>query len=80
MMNTIKEKMRSWPMWLAMAALIGFLVKTFGGIDISTTMNDFLNVLLPVLVGFGIVNNPNERKKFWYKSPHRSYDRLMGAF
>ena len=51
-------------MWLAMAALIGFLVKTFSGIDISATMNDFLNVLLPVLVGFGIVNNPNERKKF----------------
>lgn len=58
----LKEKLKSWPMWLAIAALIVFLVKTFTGIDISETLNGFLDVLLPVLVGFGIINNPNDRK------------------
>lgn len=60
-MNTLKEKLRSWPMWLAIAALVVFVVKTFAGVDISGTVNDLLNVLLPILVGFGIVNNPNSR-------------------
>ena len=58
--TSLKEKMKSWTMWLAIAALIVFLVKQFGGIDISDDMNGFLDVLLPVLVGFGIVNNPND--------------------
>ena len=57
----IKEKLKSWALWLALAALIVFLVKTFCGWDISEWMNDLLNVLLPVLVAFGVVNNPDVR-------------------
>lgn len=57
----IKEKLKSWALWLALAALIVFLVKTFAHIDISGWMNDFLNVLLPLLVAFGVVNNPDVR-------------------
>ena len=57
----MKEKLRSWALWVSMAALLVFCVKEFGGVDISATMNSFLNVLCPVLVGFGIVNNPNSR-------------------
>lgn len=60
----IKEKLKSWALWLALAALIVFLVKTFCGWDISDWMNDFLNVLLPVLVAFGVVNNPDVRDHF----------------
>lgn len=41
-----------------MAALITFCLKEFGGIDVSTRVDGLLNVLLPVLVGFGVVNNP----------------------
>jgi len=58
------EKLKSWPLWLAIASLIVFCVKEFAGIDISEGMNNFLNVLLPVLVGFGVVNNPNSRDSF----------------
>lgn len=58
--TSLKEKMKSWAMWVAIAALIVFLVKQFGGVDISDDMNGFLDVLLPVLVAFGIVNNPND--------------------
>lgn len=58
------EKLKSWPLWLAIAALIVFCVKEFTGIDISENVNGFLDVLLPVLLAFGIVNNPNDRKNF----------------
>lgn len=49
---------KSWALWLAIVSLIVFLVKEFTGIDISEQVDGFLNVLLPVLVGFGVVNNP----------------------
>ena len=57
----MKEKLRSWALWVSMAALVVFCAKEFGGVDISYTVDGLLNVLCPVLVGFGIVNNPNSR-------------------
>ncbi len=57
----MKEKLRSWALWVSMAALVVFCAKEFGGVDIADTVDGFLNVLCPVLVGFGIVNNPNSR-------------------
>lgn len=54
----MQNRLKSPALWTAIAALIIFCVKEFVGIDISDTINGFLNVLLPVLVGFGIVNNP----------------------
>ena len=57
----MKEKFKSWALWVSMAALVVFCVKEFGGVDISASVNGLLNVLCPVLVGFGIVNNPNSR-------------------
>ena len=59
----MKDKIKSWALWVSIAALIVFLVKQFSGIDISDDMNSFLNVLLPIVVGFGIVNNPDSRTK-----------------
>lgn len=58
------ERLKSWALWLAIAALVAFLVKTFCHIDITDWLNDFLNVLLPVLVAFGVVNNPMDRDHF----------------
>lgn len=55
-----QNRLKSWALWLSVAALIVFLVKTFAQIDISETVNGFMNVLLPVLVGFGIINNPTD--------------------
>lgn len=54
----MQNRLKSPALWTAIAALIIFCVKEFVGVDISDTINGFLNVLLPVLVGFGIVNNP----------------------
>lgn len=56
-----QKKYKSWALWLAASALAVFCVKEFAGIDISGTVDGMLNVLLPVLVGFGIVNNPNSK-------------------
>lgn len=58
------ERFKSWPLWTAIAALVVFCVKEFAGVDISTTVDGLLNVLLPVLVAFGIVNNPTDRNHF----------------
>ena len=59
-----QNRFKSWALWLSVAALIVFCVKEFAGIDISATVDGLMNVLLPVLVGFGIVNNPTDREKF----------------
>ena len=56
-----QKKYKSWALWLAIAALVVFCVKEFAGLDISGTVDGILNVLLPVLVGFGIVNNPDSK-------------------
>ena len=60
--KSIAPRFKSWALWLSIAALIVFCVKEFCGIDISGTVNGFMNVLLPVLVAFGIINNPTDRK------------------
>lgn len=57
---TKQSRFKSWALWTSIAALVVWCVKEFAGIDISTDMNAFLNVALPVLVGFGIVNNPTD--------------------
>ena len=58
------ERFKSWALWTAIAALVVFCVKEFAGVDIATAVDGMLNVLLPVLVAFGIVNNPTDRKNF----------------
>ena len=55
---------KSWALWLSVAALIVYVVKTIWNLDISTQVNGFLDVLLPVLVAFGIVNNPTDSENF----------------
>ncbi len=54
----MQNRLKSWPLWTSLAALVVFCVKEFAHIDIEETVNGLLNVLLPVLVGFGIINNP----------------------
>lgn len=60
-MKAFFARFKSWALWLALAALIVFCVKEFAGIDIAETVDGLLNVLLPVLVAFGVVNNPTDR-------------------
>ena len=55
-----QNRFSSWALWLSIAALVVFLVKTFAKVDISEPVNEFMDILLPILVGFGIVNNPTD--------------------
>lgn len=54
----MQNRLKSPALWTSIAALVVFCAKQFAGIDIGDTVDGLLNVLLPVLVGFGIVNNP----------------------
>ena len=63
-MEQKQNRFRSWALWMSVAALIVFCVKEFGGLDISGTVGGLMDVLLPVLVGFGIVNNPTDKENF----------------
>lgn len=63
-MKNILNRFKSWAVWLSIGALVVFCVKEFGNIDISATVDGLLDVLLPVLVAFGIVNNPADSKHF----------------
>lgn len=63
-MKEILNRFKSWAVWLSIGSLVVFCAKEFGGIDISDTVNGFLDVLLPLLVAFGIVNNPTDSKHF----------------
>ena len=66
-MKEFLQRFKSWALWLSIAALIVFCVKEFAGIDIGDTVDGLLNVLLPVLVGFGIVNNPTDKNNIQLK-------------
>lgn len=59
-----QNRFRSWALWLSVAALIVFCLKQFWGLDISEPVGGFMDALLPVLVGFGIVNNPTDKLHF----------------
>lgn len=53
-----QNRMKSWALWMSIGALLVFCVKEFAGLDVSGTVNGLLDVLCPVLVGFGIINDP----------------------
>lgn len=63
-MKEFLNRFKSWAVWLSIGALIVFCAKEFVGIDISETIDGFLDVLLPLLVAFGIVNNPTDKSHF----------------
>jgi uncharacterized membrane protein len=63
-MKEFLNRFKSWAVWVALGALIVFCAKEFGGVDISGTVDGLLDVLLPLLVAFGIVNNPTDSKHF----------------
>ena len=60
----MQNRFKSWALWTSIAALVVFCAKEFLNVDISETVNGLLDVLLPVLVAFGIVNNPTDKTNF----------------
>lgn len=71
----MKERLQSWALWLALAALAAFVVMNTTGVDIAEPLHTLMALLLPVLVAFGIINDPTVRGRLfgdgdqvWYKS------------
>lgn len=62
-MNNILEKLKSPVVWSTLAALIFFIAKEWLGYEIPG-WDRFIELLLALLVAFGIVNNPNSRNTF----------------
>lgn len=58
-----QNRLKSWALWVSIGALVVFCAKEFAGLDISETVDGLMNVLCPVLVGFGIINNPTAPDK-----------------
>ena len=59
MQNRLKSKV----LWMAVAALIAFVTKEWLGLEIPK-FDEFVELLLTVLVGFGVVNNPTDKSHF----------------
>ena len=49
---------------MSIAALIVYVCKTVCKIDIEDWVNGLMDVLLPVMIGFGLINNPNEKTRW----------------
>ena len=59
----MKERLKSPVLLLAVAALIAFITKNWIGFEIPD-FDQFVELLLAVLVAFGVVNNPTDRNHF----------------
>lgn len=56
-----QNRFKSWALWLSVMALVVYVVKVTTGFDLGPTWNELSEVLLPVLVGFGLINDPTTK-------------------
>lgn len=57
------QRLKSPVLWLAVAALIAFITKEWLGFEIPK-FDEFIELLLAVLIAFGVVNNPTDKEHF----------------
>lgn len=57
----MQNRFKSWALWLSIAALVIYVVKLTTGFDLGPIWDELSELLLPVLVGFGIINNPTTK-------------------
>ncbi len=59
----MQNRFKSYVLWMAVAALVAFVTKEWLGWEIPK-FDEFVELLLTVLVGFGVVNNPTDKSHF----------------
>jgi len=59
-LKQIKEKLKSYPMWIALFSLIALILKNFFDYEIPE-YNTMVELIMTILIAFGVVNNPNSR-------------------
>ena len=57
------ERLKSPVLWVSCLALLAFVTKTWLGFEIPQ-FDTFSELLLAVLVAFGVVNNPTDKRHF----------------
>lgn len=57
------SRLKSPVVWTTTAALIAFITKNWLGLEIPD-FDVFIELLLGVLIAFGIVNNPTDKQHF----------------
>jgi len=58
----MQNRLKSWSLWTAIFALIAFCSKMYFGYEIPG-IDQLVNLILPVAIGLGIVNNPTDATK-----------------
>ncbi|RAL27119.1 holin [Thermoflavimicrobium daqui] len=56
-------RLRNYGFWVSMTAFIAIVAELFGVDFAKGNYNDFVNVLLSILVFFGILNDPTTENK-----------------
>lgn len=64
----MQKRWKSPVVWTSIAALILLLLKNYGLLEplglTEDVFNQIINLLLTILIGVGILNNPTEKEKF----------------
>lgn len=60
---SIAERLKSPAVWISMGSLIIFILKTYTKEDTSQ-YNVVLDMIITVLIGMGILNNPTDKQGF----------------
>ena len=58
----MQRRMKSKVLWVSLIALLGMGLKHFYNIDMQE-YNNATDLLLSILIGFGIINNPTRNDK-----------------
>ena len=56
-----QNRWKSWALWTSMAALAVWVVKTVWKLDIAEEVNQAMNLILPVVIGLGLINDPTNK-------------------
>lgn len=59
----MQNRWQSKVLWVAIFALVYFVIKQWANIDIPQ-WDTFVDLLLTVLVGLGVLNNPTDSNNF----------------
>lgn len=63
-----QNRLRSWAVWVSVAGAVWTILNAFGltekwGLE-QTTWKTVLDAIGVILIGFGVLNNPTDKKNF----------------
>ncbi len=65
---TVKERLKSWAVWVSVLGALSVILNAFGVFDLigidSMTFDMVVNAVGTILIAFGILNNPTDKTGF----------------